>query len=55
MVESLPRNGFPKDQENLFAFLAEHLIRQKKHFNIGFDPEKFPEVGKIIEKIRISA
>jgi hypothetical protein len=51
----LPGYWLPKNEHNFFTLLFKHFISKVKHLNIEFDANNFPEPGKIIEKIGISA
>lgn len=34
------------------SVLAEHLIRQVDHFDVGFDADPLSEGGEVVKKVR---
>jgi hypothetical protein len=52
-VERSPGDWLSKDNPDCFILLPEHFTRKKHHFNVGFDPEFLPYVGKIVEEIGV--
>ena len=50
VIKSLIRNRFANFYGEVFILLPVHFIRQKQHFNIGFDIELFSQVCQVVKE-----
>jgi hypothetical protein len=54
-IEGFMGYRFPESDYEVFVSMLICLSGKQEHLQIGFDPEKFPEIGRIIEEVGIPA
>ena len=55
LIECLPRDWFADTHGESVVLILEKFIRQEEHRDVELDAQRFADVGKTVEEVRISS